>query len=101
MTDFVTWTAPAGCVEHHRALLERHVNSKPAIWRQEPALGEVFSGRKEAEARLQVFALIAGFDVIARGGGNAKHPAVEMRCIHHGETTKNSRGLEDRVARDS
>ena len=65
-----TWTAPAGCYEHHRAVLERFVNSLPAAWRQDPAVGEVFKDRKEAEARLQLFSLIQGFDVVSRGGGS-------------------------------
>jgi hypothetical protein len=78
MANSLPWTAPEGCVEHHRGLIERHVNLQPVIWRQEPAVGEVFSSRKEAEARLQVFALISGFDVVGRGGGNAKNPAIEI-----------------------
>lgn len=98
--DLMPWTAPIGCVEHHRGLIERHVNAKPAFWRQEPVVGEVFASRKEAEARIQLFALVTGFDVVTRGGGNARSPAVEIRCIHHGEATRNVRGLEDRVVRD-
>jgi hypothetical protein len=94
------WTAPEGCVAHHRGLIERHVNSMPALWRQEPAVGEVFESRKDAEARLQVFSLIQGFDVVGRGGGNAESPGIEIRCIHHGNITRNDRGLEDKVVRD-
>lgn len=100
MANSMPWTAPEGCVEHHRGLLERHVNSQPINWRQEPAKGEAFASRKEAEARLQVFSLIQGFDVVCKGGGSAASPAVVIRCIHHGKTTLNTRQLENRVMRD-
>jgi hypothetical protein len=82
------WTAPEGCVAHHRGLIERHVNSLPAHWRQGPAVGEVFDSRKDAEARLQVFSLIQGFDVVCRGGGSASQSGVEIQCIHHGKATR-------------
>ena len=52
-----SWTAPEGCLDHHRGLIERHVNSQPVGWLQEPTEGEVFGSRKEAEARLQVYSL--------------------------------------------
>lgn len=94
------WTAPKGCFAHHRALLERHVNAQPSHWREDPVKGEVFADRKEAEARLQLYALVRGFDVVAGGGGSAASPAVNIQCIHHGIVTLNTRKLEDRVMRD-
>jgi len=95
-----TWTAPAGCYEHHRVAVERFVNSLPAAWRQDPTVGEVFKDRKEAEARLQLFSLVQGFDVVCRGGGSTRQLGLEMRCIHHSQVTRNYRALEDRVIRD-
>lgn len=100
MTDLVHWTAPAGCVAHHVALIERHVNAQPPQWREVPVIGEVFANKREGEARLQLYALIIGFDVVVKGGGNAATPGVVFRCIHHSKATKNSRGLKDRVEHD-
>jgi hypothetical protein len=96
----MTWTAPKGCVDHHRGLLERHVNSQPAAGLEEPVIGEVFNSGRDGEARLQLYALTQGFDVVTRGGGNTRNSAAEIRCIHHSEKTRNYRGLEDRVIRD-
>jgi len=45
-----SWTAPKGYLDHHRGLIERHVNLQPVGWLQEPTEGEVFGSRKEAEA---------------------------------------------------
>lgn len=100
MTDSMPWTAPIGCVTHHRVIVERHVNALPALWRQEPVVGEVFDTRKDTESRLQLWALIAGFDVVCKGGGSSKVPGGVYRCIHHGKETRNGRGLEHRVTRD-
>ncbi|KEF50808.1 uncharacterized protein A1O9_13138 [Exophiala aquamarina CBS 119918] len=100
MTDITQWTAPVGCVEHYRGILERHVNAQPPHWCQEPAVGEVFDNRKDAEVRLQLWALIAGFDVVCKGGGSSKVPGGLYRCIHHGKESRNDHGLEDRVTRN-
>jgi len=72
------WTAPAGCYEHHRAVLERFVNSLPGAWRQNPAVGEVFKDRKETEARLQLFSLVQGFDIVARGGRGSSRDTLRI-----------------------
>jgi hypothetical protein len=72
------WTAPEGYFTHHKALVERQVNAQPSHWREDPIKGEVFAGRKEAEARLQLYALVGGFNVVAGGGGSAASPAVTI-----------------------
>lgn len=95
-----SWTAPIGCFDHHRGLIERHVNSQPVGWLQDPAQGEVFTSKKEAGARLQGYSLSQGFDVVNKGGGSSVTPGAVYRCVHHGLATKNTRQLEDRVTRD-
>jgi len=100
MANSLPWTAPEGCYEHHRAVLERFVNSLPAAWRQDPTVGEVFDSRKDAETRLQLFSLVQGFDVVCRGGGSGTQLGQEIRCIHHSQVARNDRGLEDRVTHD-
>jgi hypothetical protein len=75
------------CFAHHKELIERHVNAQPVNWRNAPAVGEVFKDRREAESRLQLYALVSGFDVVCKGGGSAVSPAVVVWCIHHGKKT--------------
>lgn len=91
------WSALAGCQSNHREILERFVNRAPAAWRQPPQLGESFTSISEAAERLRLFALVTGFFIVNRGGGNRRSPGAVFKCIHHGVETRNERGLEDRV----
>ena len=77
------------------------MNALPVAWRQEPSVGEVFESRKDVEARLHLWALITGFDIVCKGGASARVPGGLFRCIHHGKETQNRRGLDDRVIRDA
>ena len=101
-TSFIgdVWRAPSGCSQHLRGPLESLVNAFPISWRQIPVTAEVFGSLPEAERRLRAFALLTGFDIVRSGGGNAKVPASLFKCVHHGEKTRNFRGLEDHVAVD-
>ncbi|KIX06112.1 uncharacterized protein Z518_04086 [Rhinocladiella mackenziei CBS 650.93] len=95
------WRAPSGCAPHLRAPLESLVNAFPVPWRQIPVTGEIFESLVEAERRLRAYALVAGFDVVRGGGGSAKVPGSQFKCIHHGQKSLNTRGLEDRVEKNS
>ena len=46
------------------------------------------------------YSFCAGFDVVRKGGGNLRHLTMRLWCIHYGEETQNTRGLEERVIRD-
>ena len=95
------WRARPGCHQHLVQALEHAVNSEPMVWRERPVTGEQFNSLVEAESRLLVWALVEGFDIVRRGGGNKVSPASIFICIHHGVETRNSRGLATRVIRDN
>lgn len=57
MISSCAWVAPPGCVDHHRALVERHVNSQASVGEFLLFKVKVFRSRAEGEARLQVWAL--------------------------------------------
>ena len=69
----------------------------PTAWLISPQDSELFDRPDEAFARLQGYALGAGFAVV-------KGPTTPIRkiyqCIHHGRATRNIRKLSDRVERD-
>jgi len=89
--------ARPGCHEHLRVVLERAVKAAPAAWRVVPAIGEECSSKHEAEHRLRIWSLVEGFLLVRAGGDNKRHPAASFDCVHHNTTTRNFRGLEDRV----
>src|SRR5215475_12309050 len=94
------WRAPAGCPGHLRHPLERHVNRFPAEYLSEPQDNEVFDTFEEAHRRLSAFALVQGFDIVKNGGQTSINPGGNLRCIYHGNGTRNWRELEERVERD-
>jgi len=94
------WRAKPGCPAHLVAPLEHKVNSFPPEWLEPPKTGETFDTIAECEGRLRAYALAEGFDIVKRGGGTEKVPGTRFCCYHHGEKTRNWRGLEDEVQRD-
>ena len=100
MTSIEPFTAPPGCAPHLRKAYENAINAHPPTWRSEPKNGEVFIDIGEAERRLRCFALATGFDIVRTAGGTKLVPGASFACYHHGEKSRNDRGLEDRVVRD-
>jgi hypothetical protein len=94
------WTAHPACPPHHRPALERAVNACGPAWREAPATGEVFESVIQCERRLRCFSLVSGFDLVRSGGGGEKSPMCRFSCGFHGISTRNTRGLEQRVERD-
>jgi hypothetical protein len=66
-----------------------------------PVTGEVFGSKAECKARLQGFALSQGFAVVVGKSSQDGTPRTEFLCIHHDTVTRNHRGLEDEVEKDS
>ena len=95
--DFSHLRVPA----HLHAVLERAITALPPAWLQPPATGEIFQSKEECKKRLQGFALNQGFAVVAGKSYKEGTPRNEFLCIHHGDKTRNDRGLEEKVEKDS
>jgi hypothetical protein len=95
------WKAKSGCAEHHRAAIERLVNSLPPSYLLPPRSGEIFANLDDCNSRLRGYALAEGFDVVRHGGGTKLNPGCRYKCIFHGINTQNHRKLEDHVGKDS
>jgi hypothetical protein len=76
------------------------VNNNPSAWRIPPKTGEIFDNIEDCKKQLKGFALPEGFDVVITGTGSNQFPSARFACIHHRISTKNKRGLEDRVERN-
>jgi hypothetical protein len=88
------WKAKSGCAEHHRAAVERLVNSLPLFYLLPPRLGEIFADLDDCTNRLRGYALAEGFDVVRHGGDTKMNPACRYKCIFYGINTQNHRKLE-------
>jgi hypothetical protein len=95
------WKAKSGCAEHHRAAIERLVNSLPPSYLLPPRSGEIFANLDDCNSRLRGYALAEGFDVVRHGGGTKLNPGCRYKYIFHGINTQNHRKLEDHVGKDS
>jgi hypothetical protein len=95
------WQAKPGCAEHHRAALERMVNTLPPSYLLVPSSGELFKGLEECNRRLRGYVLAEGFDIIKHGGGTKAIPSYRFKYIFHGSSTQNHRKLEDHMEKDS
>ncbi|KAL9099321.1 MAG: hypothetical protein Q9187_009514, partial [Circinaria calcarea] len=93
--------AKPGCPDHYRGVVERHVATFPPTWRVPPINGEVFPSFNACLDRLQGWAFMEGFAVVTRGGGTKKIPSIRYQCIHHSAETRNTRGLENHIEKDS
>jgi hypothetical protein len=96
----MSWQVKPGCAEHHRAAVERAVNLLPLIWLLHLQTGEIFNDLDHCNRRLRGYALAEGFDIVRKGGGFRSNPSWQFYCLHHGESTRNYRKLEDRVELD-
>jgi hypothetical protein len=95
------WYAKPGCLEHHRAAVERVVNALPPSYLLTPCSGELFEGLEDCNRRLRGYALAEGFDIVRHGGGTKVLPSYRFKYIFHGNTTQNHRKLEDYIEKDS
>src|SRR5437667_4187643 len=79
------WSAPPGLTATARTALETAVARVPTAWLIPPQDGELFDRPDKAFARLQGYALGAGFAVV-------KGPTTPIRkiyqCIYHGGATR-------------
>jgi hypothetical protein len=57
------WQAKPGCAEHHRAAVERIVNTLPPSWLLKPSSGEIHDSLEGCNRRLRGYALAEGFDI--------------------------------------
>jgi hypothetical protein len=97
----MSWHAKPGCPAHHRAAVERIVNSLPLSYLSPPVSGEIFDSLDDCNSRLRGFALAEGFDIVKHGGGTKKVPVSRYKCIFHGTDSRNYRKLKDYVEKDS
>jgi hypothetical protein len=81
-----------------REALVKAVARVPPAWLLAPREGELFNRSEEVYARLQGYALGAGFAVIKGQGSTPVRK--NYCCIHHGTKTQNNRKLSESVERD-
>jgi hypothetical protein len=89
-----------GCPESHKAIVQRTIDRMPQKHWRLPATGDIMPNLEEFEAHVKDSSFCAGFDVVCRGRGNKSFPEMRFKCFHHGDETRNDRGLEPRVVRD-
>ena len=94
----VSWTPHPDLLEGIRSRLVDAVSSLPRKWLLPPIDGEVFDTVKAAEDQLQGYTLAAGFQVVIGQGSTRERR--NFWCIHHGDKTRNDRGLSTTVERD-
>ena len=94
------WQAKVGCAEHHRAAVERIVNTYPPAWLLRPQSGELFDNLDHCNRRLRGYSFAEGFDIVRKGGESKEAPSWRFRCIYHGDRTRNDRGLEDHIEKN-
>ena len=58
------WHAKPGCPAHHRAAVERIINTYPPSYLVPPALGEIFDSLEESNRRIYEYTLTKGFNII-------------------------------------
>ena len=95
------WTAHPHCPAHLRGEVEAHVRALPSAFLNEPLSGEVFDNVELCKERLQGFAFAQGFAITQQSGSMKQaRPRFDFQCIHHGNSTRNYRKLEEHVERD-
>ena len=96
----MSWKAKPGYTEHHRPAVERIVNLLPPAWLLPPQSGEIFSSLDHSNRRLRGYAFAEGFDIVRQGGGTKENPSWRFLCIYHGNKTRNTRKLKDKIEVD-
>jgi hypothetical protein len=94
----VSWSPHPSLVTGIRQRVVEAVDRLPREWLAPPIEGELFDSAQDAEARLDGYSLVAGFQIVT-GHGSTKIRR-NFQCKHHGDRTRNDRGLEARVERD-
>lgn len=95
------WSAHPQCPTHLRGEVEAHVRAFPASFLKEPIAGEVFDNVDLCRERLQGFAFAQGFAVVQTSGSiKQARPRFDFQCIHHRDSTRNNRKLEEHIQRD-
>jgi hypothetical protein len=74
------------------------VGRQPRAWLMPPSDGELFDSHTDGQARVLGYSLAAGFQTVGEQHSSAERKNVW--CIHHGDETRNDRGLSERVVLD-
>jgi hypothetical protein len=93
-----SWAPAAGLTATDREALVKAVARVPPAWLLAPREGELFDGPEAVYARLQGYALGAGFAVVKGQGSTPVRK--NYWCIHHGTKTQNNRKLSESVEKD-
>jgi hypothetical protein len=94
------WRAKPGCPKHHKAVVERIGNALPLSWHLPPQSGELFDSLDQYNRRLRGYAFIKGFDTVRQGEGTKVNPSWRFFYTFHGERTRNTKKLENKVERN-
>jgi hypothetical protein len=96
--DSVSWCPHPDLEEGIRDRLVDAVGRVPRKWLLPPKDGEVFNTYQEGQQRVLSYSLAAGFQSVGGQGSHALRKNIW--CIHHGEKTRNGRGLSHKVVKD-
>jgi hypothetical protein len=96
--DSVSWCPHPDLAEGIRDRLIDAVGRVPRKWLLPPKNGEVFDTYQEGQQRVLSYSLAAGFQSVGGQGSHALRKNIW--CIHHGEKTRNGRGLSHKVMKD-
>jgi hypothetical protein len=92
--------AKPGCPDASRSLVEAHISTMPTAWRVPPHTGETFASVDAFKDRMVGWSFCEGFWLEEAGGGTPQVPSMRLKCKHHSKSSRNTRGLEDRVKID-
>jgi hypothetical protein len=96
--DSASWSPHPDLTDGIRDRLVNAVDKLPRKWLLPPQNGEVFDTYLEGQQRVFGHSLAAGFQSVGGQGSHATRKNIW--CIHHGDKTRNDRGLSHTVEKD-
>jgi hypothetical protein len=96
--EVASWRPYPELPEGIRNPLVEAVGRLPRAWLMPPKEGELFDTYQAGQQRVLGHSLAAGFVTV--GGQGSTAVRKNIWCTHHGDETRNDRGLSERVERD-
>jgi hypothetical protein len=93
--DSVSWCPHPDLPIGIRNRLVEAVGRLPRAWLMPPKDGEFFDTAQAGQDRILGYSLAAGFQTV--GGQHSSAVRRNIWCIHHGDRSRNDRGLSERV----
>jgi MULE transposase domain len=96
--ESVSWFPHPDLPVGTRNRLVEAVGRLPRVWLMPPKDGELFDTAQAGQDRILGYSLAAGFQTV--GGQHSSTVRKNIWCIHHGDKSRNDRGLSERVEKD-